>query len=69
MFLVDPSQIQPCGVIAKPIVEDPDGRIEVKVFIFSEFKVEEGSGVPEQRAPSLEIDVKEFINRRVRYLI
>jgi len=69
MFLVDPSQIQPCGVIAKPIVEDPDGRIEVKVFIFSEFKVEEGSGVPEQRAPSLEIDVQEFINRRARYLI
>jgi len=69
MFLLDPANVQPCGVIAKPLVEDPDGRIEVKVFVFSEFNVENGEVPEQQRAPSLEINVQEFLKRRVHYLI
>jgi len=68
MYLVNPSQTIPSGLVAKPIVEDPDGRIEVKVFVFSEFKSEDGLVTAKQQAPNLEVDVQEFINRRIRYL-
>jgi len=69
LFLVNPSNSLPCGFVAKPLNEDTDGSMQVKVFVFSDF-VSDGTGVvvAEQRNPNLEIDAAEFLNKRVRYV-